>query len=389
MESIYLTDKNKELQSENSFEVLVDSEAFKQRLELLIPQAKKSVYIQTMTFEGDSAGEWLIELLVNSKADDIRLCIDSYSKLVINDNFIYSPKYFSDKHFRKEVINTKRILKLAKSKGIKVTFTNPLGFLFLKYPFRNHKKIVVIDEEISFIGGINFSDHNFEWHDIMISLKDISISKLLAKDIRHTCELKNQNTEYKTGNSELHFLDGYKSRKKYDQIFSTLNRAKKSIKVFSPYLSDPLLSYLKNKVPSHIELIVMTPEQNNKSLFKSILANEFLKGYFSLRFYKGKMSHLKAILVDDHTLIAGSSNFDFVSYYFEQEVILITQEVTLVKDFINKVVLPDFENSYEPSKDGFKNSFISSAVYVVVLRLCSILASIRSFYQSIFQTGRD
>lgn len=389
MKKIDPSTKNKEHSPSPKHEVLVDSNAFRKRLELLIPKAKNSVYVQTMSFEGDSVGEWLIDLLTSCQASDIRLCIDSYSKFVINDTFIYSPKYLYNKAFRDEVINTKRILDRAKKQGIKVNFTNPLGFLFLKYPFRNHKKIVVIDEEISFIGGINFSDHNFQWHDFMISLTDRKMSQVLANDLRCTWKSKNQDVEFKIRNSVLHFLDGWRSRQKYDQVFSILSKAKTSIKIFSPYLSDPLLSFLKNEVPSNIEITVITPEQNNKSIFKSILSNEFLKGYFSLRFYKGNMSHLKAILIDDTTLIAGSSNFDFVSYYFEQEVILVTQETDLVQEFIKKVAEPDLERSFEPQRKQFKTSTLSSFIYQIVIRSCGIIAISRSFGQSLFGPKLD
>lgn len=46
-------------------------------------------------------------------------------------------------------------------------YPNPLGFLLWNYPPRNHKKIVVIDNTV-YVGGLNFSDHNFSWHDMMV-----------------------------------------------------------------------------------------------------------------------------------------------------------------------------------------------------------------------------
>eukprot|EP00179_Madagascaria_erythrocladioides_P023850 CAMPEP_0198358008 /NCGR_PEP_ID=MMETSP1450-20131203/129033_1 /TAXON_ID=753684 ORGANISM="Madagascaria erythrocladiodes, Strain CCMP3234" /NCGR_SAMPLE_ID=MMETSP1450 /ASSEMBLY_ACC=CAM_ASM_001115 /LENGTH=111 /DNA_ID=CAMNT_0044064703 /DNA_START=27 /DNA_END=359 /DNA_ORIENTATION=- len=107
-----------------------------------------------------------------SPAEDKRLLIDSYSKLVINDHFIPSLKYLRDGDFRSEVKNTKRLVEEARENGIAVTFTNPLGWMALKYPLRNHKKMVILDSEVSFLGGINFSDHNFAWHDMMVQLSD-------------------------------------------------------------------------------------------------------------------------------------------------------------------------------------------------------------------------
>ena len=50
------------------------------------------------------------------------------------------------------------------------------------------------------------------------------------------------------------------------------------------------------------------------------------------------MSHMKAILVDDEKLIFGSSNYDLVSYYFEQEVVFMSEDKALIDEFRKKVL---------------------------------------------------
>ncbi len=359
----------------NQNRILVDAEAFKRRLEEIIPKAKETVYVQAMTFEGDEVGKWLMGLLLKSTAKEIRLCIDSYSKFVINDCFVFSPKYLFDQTFRQEVKETRTLLKLAKENGIKVKVTNPLGFLFHKYPFRNHKKIVTVDD-VSYLGGINFSEHNFLWHDMMIEIHDIHINRLLKEDINQTFDGINQNETVNIGESQLYFLDGWRSRKKYEDIFSSLKKAKKSIHIFSPYISDPLLTFIKENVNPNVELNIISPKQNNKTLFKSILQNEFLKGHFSLWLYQNRMSHLKAILVDGEVLITGSSNFDFVSYYFEQEVVLVSRDKKIVSDFEEYVKTPDLQNSKLLSKTGITKDHSSQLIYFIVKNSCRILASI-------------
>ena len=223
----------------------------------------------------------------------------------------------------------------------------------------------------------------------MVSYWDDLIGSVLANDIRQTFKKNNQNTRYKFIDSELYFLDGWKSRKTYEEVFSHLSSATKSIKVFSPYVSNPLLSFLKNNTQKGVELTIITPENNNKSIFKSILSNEFLKGYFTLLFYKERMSHLKAILVDDTTLVIGSSNFDFVSYYFEQEVIMVTRNKQLVGDFIKKVAIPDIKNSYSPSKSEFRINVFTPIIYSVILTFSFILAYTTHAFQSILKSKKN
>ena len=355
-------------------EILVDSGNFMSKLEQEVVKATKSVYVQAMSFEGDEAGKSLINLLLKSNAKDIRLCIDSYSKLVINDQFIYSLRYLKSAKFRETVRNTKQFIEDAKAKGIKIKYTNPLGFLFLKYPRRNHKKMVVIDGEKMFIGGINFSNHNFIWHDFMLYLDSKSLSDTIQTDFLKTWSGTNQTLKIEDGKSKLYFFDGYKSKYLYDEFFTHISGAKKNIQILSPYVSNPLLSFIKEKVSKDVTVDVITPSDNNKNIFKHLLVRELKHDYFNLLEYQKGMSHLKAIVIDGEKLIVGSSNFDFVSYYFEQEVVLVSTEHSILEEFKTKILNPDLEHCIETKADSTDGSIFFSTVLIFAENLLAFAA---------------
>ena len=83
-----------------SFETLLEKHSAK--------GARESLYIQAMTFEGDAAGELLINLMIDSPARDKRLIVDSFSKVVVSDHFVFGSKYVKDSEFRAEVKNTQK-----------------------------------------------------------------------------------------------------------------------------------------------------------------------------------------------------------------------------------------------------------------------------------------
>lgn len=309
-----------------------------ERLERLAGNAQDSLLAQAMTFEGDAAGRWLIDIMIASPAKDKRLLIDSYSKVVINDHFVKSFKYLKDSDFRNEVRATTRLVAEAKSAGIEVMFTNPIGWFGQKYPLRNHKKMVIVDGETSFLGGINFSDHNFEWHDMMVELHDRTLGASLVSDFNSTWRGVNQSTSIRTDQGELYLFNGVKSRVLYEDLFSHIKAAKKTVQIISPYISEPLLGVLRMIAANGVEITVVSPQENNKSIFKNIILSEQQKGYFHLKEYPG-MSHMKAILIDDEKMIFGSSNYDLVSYYFEQEVVFVSEDVNLIEDFKTKVMM--------------------------------------------------
>ncbi|MFK7951617.1 MAG: phosphatidylserine/phosphatidylglycerophosphate/cardiolipin synthase family protein [Ekhidna sp.] len=325
--------------------ILLGSNAFKESVELVAKKATKSFFVQAMTFEGDDAGKWLISVMKSSPAKEKKILIDSYSKVVINDQFIFSTKYWSDKEFRKEVLNTKTLIKEAIEAGIEVKFTNPVGWVGQKYPLRNHKKMVIIDEQYCYLGGINFSDHNFSWHDMMISLDSLDLGNRLGNDFRETQKDNNQSKEIETDKGVLYLLNGIKSKGIYDSLFKRISSAKQSVEVISPYISEPLLNVLKLTASKGVQITIITPKVNNKSIFKNLILAEKDKGYFQLKEYPG-MSHMKAVLIDGEELLFGSSNYDLISYYFEQEVVLCSKDTGIITQFQN-LVLKDVQKYSE------------------------------------------
>jgi len=224
--------------------------------------------------------------------------------------------------------------------NIDVYFTNPLGFLFHRYPNRNHKKLMLIDDDIAYIGGINFSEHNFEWHDIMLRMsKSPAISRALSQDLDSTIQGINPSRRVKLGNTvEIFSLDGRRSHDLYQDLFDIIRQAQRSIKVISPYITWPFLDVIGEMVNKGVNVQMISPQANNKPHLMYFLQYQQQIYPFELYMYTEKMSHLKAILVDDETLIMGSSNFDFTSYFMQQELILVLRDSTVVSQFQSLVV---------------------------------------------------
>ena len=125
-----------------------------------------------------------------------------------------------------------------------------------------------------------------------------------------------------------------------------IKSARKKVEVISPYVSNPLLSVLQGAFNNGVEVSIISPEKNNKGIFRDILLSELEKGYFKMYEYPG-MSHLKAILVDDETLLFGSSNYDIVSYYWEQEIVMVSKDQQLVNQFKDQILTSAKEQATE------------------------------------------
>ena len=301
-----------------------------------ISVAKDRVWIQCMSFEGDAIGQQLTEALISSPASDKRLMVDSYSKLVHNDTVLAFPTAWINIPLLKERYQTDQCWKKMKKNKVQVHFTNPLGILGIKYPMRNHKKMIIIDDHV-YIGGRNFCAHNFKWNDLMVKIKIPSVTAFLIKDFSSTWSGTDLIESFQSNIVSGWLLNGFYSEHHYNEIINCLSESKKSIEVVSPYISGPFLRKLCHIArEKSIDLKLYIPENNNKPIITGYL--NYYQSQFPLKicYIQGDMNHSKVIISDDQKVWFGSCNFDCISYCSEQpEIVISFNDQDIVKQFKN------------------------------------------------------
>jgi len=322
-------------------ELLVDAEPFWVRLKADIAAAQNRVYIQTLSFEGDSVGLALAEAMAASPAVDKRIVVDHYTRCVLSDKFLYSPRNLFDSELRREDKATAAMIAGLISRRVAVKFVNPVGPALCRFAYRNHKKIIVIDDRVCYLGGINFSDHNFHWHDMMLRIDHKEAAGFLANDFLVTWEGRHFGGTTDFGDMRLISLDGRRNAAGFQPIFDLIDSATESIYVQSPYLSFPFCDHLHQARKRGVTVTVVTPEANNKKAVEGYIRWEAARSDFDLWLYPERLTHLKAMLIDGKYLIAGSSNFDYFSYRFEQETMAIITDPDFIDIFVSRVVEPD------------------------------------------------
>ncbi len=325
--------------------ILVDSDEFWTRLNEDISLSNDSIFIQTFSFEADSAGKMLSNSLLSSSAADRRILVDSYTKMILSDKFLYSPKNLLNSELRREVKETAQMIENLKNGGIKVKFTNPIRFSLSSIFARNHKKLVVIDDKIAYIGGINFCEHNFYWHDMMIRIAGNDIARFMKQDFLSTWEGQNQGISKRFENIAFYIFDGRSNETMFEPILKLIGDAKNEVYVESPYLTFPFFNKLKEVSNKGVPVTIITSDLNNKQFMKDYLLWESAKSSIELKLYQKKMTHLKALLIDDDFLIVGSSNFDFLSYRLHQDIVAVITDADVISNFKERIIREDLKNS--------------------------------------------
>lgn len=331
------------LQPMTEMSILVDSTEFWPAFSADLRAARSRVYVQAMTFEGDAAGRGLAELLSASTCSDRRLLVDDYSRYKVSDRFVPRSWGPRDSTLHRELEVMLETVEQLRREGVRVQFTNPMGRFLVRFPARNHKKLAVLDD-VCYLGGINFSDHNFSWHEMMLRVEDSELADFMAMDVRATCRGIDLRAVKRLPKMEVHLLDGNNNEEGYAPLLSLIDEADDSIFVESPYLTYPFLDRLVDARRRGVAVTLVQPEGNNYPAAAGYVARTASRAGLSLRLLPG-MIHVKALLIDDRVLVMGSSNFDIVSYRAEQEIIAVVTDVAVIREVTRRVLEPDLEAS--------------------------------------------
>lgn len=354
--------------------IQVDAEEFWPSLQNDIRSAQDYVYLQTMSFEGDSVGEALAGELIGSGAADRRVIADEFYTIHrINDNFLHNPKHWFDRDIRDERDRTLAMHASLERAGVRVKLTNPAGPIVVNFLRRNHKKLVAIDDRIAYIGGINFTEHNFSWHDMMLRIEHPDITRFLKEDFLMTWRGEHANTSRKFEDVEIYRFDGYTNPRTYQPLLELMAAARKSVYIVSPYIAYPFYAPLRTAIANGAKVVLLAPDNNNWRTMREYVIWESVRAGVDLQMYRGRMVHLKAMLIDDEYLVAGSSNFDFLSSELMQEVVAVITNKQAIAQFKKRVLDVDLAQT-EPNSETI--SSLRGLYHISRLKLMPILVGL-------------
>ena len=328
-----------------SLRLLVDAPEFCEAVARDLAAARRTAMVQAMTFEGDASGLAVADLIRGCPALDRRVLVDAFTRHVLSDRFRWWPRNIVSAAIWREWWATRRMLRGLERSGARVRVGNPAGLCFRRFPARNHKKLVAIDGQVAYVGGINFSDHNFGWHDLMLRVEDARVVEFLEADFLASWEGRARAGRLELPELTLYSLDGRRNEAAFDGILDLVGQARQEVFLECPYVTDPFSRELERAARRGVRVRVLTPETHNFPLLREALVHAAARSPLELRLYPGRMTHMKALLVDRRTLVVGSANFDVWSYRSQQEYVAVIREPGLVAEFQRRVVEPDLSCS--------------------------------------------
>lgn len=317
-----------------------------------IRQARETVHLEYFNFRNDSIANKLFELLAQKAQEGvkIRALFDGFG----NDS--------NNKPLKK------KRLKELRQQGIEIYEFDPIRFPWVNHVFhRDHRKIVVIDGNIAYTGGMNVADYYIKgtevvgsWRDMHCRIEGDEVNTLQAIFLKIWNKTTKQNIHgadlYKGGVQSIHFVGlkpdtcttagrkmvGIINREpritnKIIRSFYTkaINSAQDSIKLINPYLTlnRKLKKALKNAVERGVKVEIMVSTHSDIPLTPDCVfytVHKLMKKGVNVWMYTPGFHHTKIITVDGKFCTVGSANLNArsLNFDYEENAIIIDQETT-------------------------------------------------------------
>jgi len=285
-----------------------------------IAKAKKSVYWEVYIFSEDEVGNRFFDLLEKQakKGLDVKLVIDSLGGFGLSSKRLKSLKAAGvDFHFFHE--------RKKRYRGV-----------WKKLVSRTHRKILIIDENLGFIGGVNVDKKHEDWLDIHVSIKGKAVRSLLrafAKNyiicggqkakVKHLLKYKFR-VEKDIENIEFIYDDAHSDRSRTRKRYvEALTKARERVILFSPYYfpDKKFLYALWNARKRGVRVDLLIPFRSDVRMVQYAAYAWFavMKRYGVNIHVTDKMMHGKGVVVDNDWAMVGSTNLDKTSFYDNYE----------------------------------------------------------------------
>lgn len=231
------------------------------------------------------------------------------------------------------------------AKGIKCRVFNPIKpFFTRRLNNRDHRKIVVIDGDVGFTGGINLADeyineyekHGY-WKDAGIMLKGDAVWNLTVMFLSMWDYIDNKEEDYikfKPSKNKYYNSKGYVQP--FDDsplinepigetvYLNLINKAKEYIYINTPYLiiDNEMATALKIAAKSGVDIKIVTPYIPDKKFVHAVTKSyyeSFIKDGIEIYEFTPGFMHAKTFVVDAEYGVVGSINLDFRSLYLHYE----------------------------------------------------------------------
>ncbi len=358
-------------------DVVFYSDIEKKALDLLedMKKAKKYIFIEFFIISSGKMLNDVIEVLSKKGEEgvEIKICYDAFG---------------SKSGLKKRDIN-----RLKQIPNLTIVKFAPFGLTInIAVNYRDHRKLVIIDGNIAYVGGDNLADEyaNYKtrfghWRDNAIRIEGEAVENCLflfaetwylsTKTIINMEKYKGDSSMPNTMNLVMPFGDGPtdSNNPACDLYNSITDNAKNYLYISTPYfiIDREFINHICAASKSGVDVRILIPGIPDKKAVYVLSQSHFgdlLKAGVKIYRYKPGFNHAKNYICDDNYAVIGSINIDYRSLYlhFENGIYLSNDQAILE---MKKNFLEDLEKSEEFKLEDYnkRNIFVRAIAFIMKL----------------------
>ena len=365
------------LSRNNRISVLTNGNEKFQALLRDLKTAKDHIHMEYYIFHADQIGTDIQNVLI-SKAQEgikVRMIFDGLGSRDL-------PKDF---------------LRALKNAGVEISWFFPLRFprLIGTMNYRNHRKLVVIDGKIGYLGGINVGDEYLSrnpkygfWRDTHLRLEGEAVQTMQETFLNDWYFITQEEIREKRYYPQLESFGEIlcqviaggpdsESESMKELFFTILTTAQKEIFLTTPYFipDESMIMALKSAAMSGIKVKVLVqgkPDHKISYLASSSYFEDLLNAGVEIYRYQKGILHSKVLTVDQQICIVGSANFDIRSFQvdFELSAMIYSSKLT---ERLNLDFNRDLKDSIQLNRKYYANRTLWEKAQEANARLLSPL----------------
>lgn len=309
-----------------------------------IDAAREEVLLEVYIFRDDATGRAFHKALLRAAARGatVRVLADAFGSLETSDSFWGSMR----------------------AGGIEVRIFHPLLAHFLDQPFRDHRKILVVDRQIAFTGGMNVGEEYgswrqrarsrvHTWRDTQVRVEgptawDLAVvfGEGWARAGGTPFRLPSLTPVEGPGTKVLSLASrpGRGADEKASVLTAAVAAAKRTVWITNSYFAPKprAVRVLEAAVDRGVDVRLLLPGTTDAPLVRHAGHGHFgqlLHCGARIFEYQPAMLHAKTLVVDEFVSVVGSTNLDYRSFQFNAEANLVILDTatgtTLARAFEN------------------------------------------------------
>lgn len=294
--------------------------------------ARKTIYFGNFCMTKGKAFKLFVPLLESAarRGVDVRLLLDGYGS----------------------ANNDAAQLKNLRSAGVKITWFRPLNRRnLLKYNRRFHKKLLIIDAEMGFTGGIGVGIHWLDnphypqpWRDTHFQVTGTIVSALAQSFVQswNDWSAEQMTAQAYTASNLITPVNSYRVAGGVmvagTSLLGLFNNARQSITITTAYFGPPVAAQkaLFGAAARGVTVRILTngPFGSHKTALAAgrHLYARFLAHNIRLYEYQPTKLHAKLFLIDGEAASIGSANLNTRSFYHDEEFNLIVRDQAFTRN---------------------------------------------------------